>query len=103
MSDPQRTSSYMLHDGVLEKSSRYLFLVLAQVVHFLSPYPVVQVFVKKRTGTVDMNASEYLIKKWLIPRHFVGQMKVEKEASMIHLFHQEFDKIAFFLVVSLFC
>ncbi len=51
-----------------------------------------------------MNALEYLIKKWLIPKHLVGQEKIEEEASMIHLFHQEFgSKNIFCLHVTLLC
>ncbi len=61
-------------------------------------------FVKHNTGEVGMNALEYLIKKWLIPKHLVGQEKIEEEASMIHLFHQEFGSVIIFClhVTSLF-
>ncbi len=77
---------------------QYLLHVV-QAAHILTPHPVVQAFVKKSTGAVGMNASDYLIKNWLIPKHFVGQEKVEKEASMIHLFHQEFGMVVSLLVV----
>ncbi len=73
--------------------------VIAQVAHFLTFHPFVQAFVKNIAGAVvGANALEYLIKKWLIPKYLIGQEKIEKEASMIHLFHQEFGKIVSFFI-----
>ncbi len=51
----------------------------------------------------DNSAAEYLIKKWIIPKHLVGEEREEKEASMIDLFHQEFGTIVQLLYVSNFC
>ncbi len=60
-------------------SHKYLLLDIAQVVQILNPNSVVQAFVEKDTGAVGVNALEYLIKRWLIPKHLVGQEKIEKE------------------------
>ncbi len=56
----------------------------------------------KSDVTLDKNSAEFLIKKWLISKHLVGKERVEKEASMIDLFHQEFGKICHCCMYQLF-
>ncbi len=62
------------------------------VAFFLSFSPAVQAYVKKYMVMADMNAANYLIVKWLLPKNVVGDERDRLEANMILDFNNEFIK-----------
>jgi len=57
----------------------------------LSPDPVVQNHAKDYSTSIDRNAAEYLIKKWLIPEDAVGNDRLSLLADKCLMFWKEHD------------
>ncbi len=75
-----------------QRSRENLLHVIACVAHILSPNPVVQAYTKENMVSADLNAAEFLIGKWLLPKNIVGNERDRMEAEMILDFHNEFSK-----------